>query len=123
MAGGEISTDLPFAKREAVAAITQSYPDQQVGLDAISRQLLGFYRDNYPSVYEGRREEVERSVQAAQSLYRRNIFPSMNVNWGTYPNNIGHVAFPGCFRCHDDSHEAADGSVIRADCELCHSFQ
>jgi hypothetical protein len=47
----------------------------------------------------------------------------MNVTWGTYPNQLGHVDAPGCFRCHDDEHKAADGSVIRQDCELCHSFE
>jgi hypothetical protein len=46
----------------------------------------------------------------------------MRVGWGTYPTNIGHIAFPGCFRCHDENHKAADGSVIRQDCELCHTF-
>jgi len=61
-------------------------------------------------------------VRAAQALYRRNVFPSMRVGWGTYPTNIGHIAFPGCFRCHDENHKAADGSVIRQDCELCHTF-
>jgi hypothetical protein len=42
------------------------------------------------------------------------------VTWGTYPNHIGHVDSPGCFRCHTDEHKAKDGSVIRQDCELCH---
>jgi hypothetical protein len=44
----------------------------------------------------------------------------MNVKWGTYANNVGHMNFPGCFRCHDDSHKAKDGSTISGDCELCH---
>jgi hypothetical protein len=26
----------------------------------------------------------------------------------------------GCFRCHDGTHEAKDGSSINADCEYCH---
>jgi hypothetical protein len=26
----------------------------------------------------------------------------------------------GCFRCHDDSHAAPDGTTISADCEYCH---
>jgi hypothetical protein len=45
----------------------------------------------------------------------------MKVAWGTYPNNLGHMDFPGCFRCHDDSHKAKDGSTISQDCELCHA--
>jgi hypothetical protein len=122
MALGEISPTLPFAKREAVAALKEVYPDQQVALDAIAERLRTFYREQYRDIYDGRRPEVERGVRAAQALYRRNVFPAMKVGWGTYPNNIGHIAFPGCFRCHDDNHKAADGSVIRQECDLCHSF-
>ena len=33
----------------------------------------------------------------------------MKVTWGTYPNNIGHNNFPGCFRCHDGNHTSKDG--------------
>lgn len=122
MAIGEISTALPFIKREAVAALKHEYADQQAAVDAIAARLREFYRKNYLPVYNGERQAVERAVSATQRLYSRNVFPSMRVTWGTYPNNIGHVAFPGCFRCHDEEHKASDGSVIRQDCELCHSM-
>ena len=44
----------------------------------------------------------------------------MKVTWGSYPDQKGHVTSNGCFRCHDDSHTAKDGSTISADCEYCH---
>jgi hypothetical protein len=44
----------------------------------------------------------------------------MKVSWGTYPNNLGHSDFPGCFRCHDGSHSAAGGRTIPNDCDTCH---
>ena len=44
----------------------------------------------------------------------------MKVTWATYPTNRGHVTSTGCFRCHDDSHKAKDGSAISGDCEWCH---
>ena len=122
IARGELSTQLPFVRREAVAAVMQGYPNQQVAADRIAARLENFYRMKYPDFYNERRADVERGVRATQALYARNIFPSMKVGWGTYPNNIGHVAFPGCFRCHDESHKAADGRVIRQDCEMCHAI-
>jgi hypothetical protein len=61
-------------------------------------------------------------VTVAQDVWSRNVFPAMNVTWGTYVNQLGHVDGPGCFRCHDDNHKAADGRVIRQDCELCHAM-
>jgi hypothetical protein len=47
----------------------------------------------------------------------------MNVGWGTYPNNVGHMDFPGCFRCHDENHKTKDGKVIGQDCSLCHEMK
>ena len=44
----------------------------------------------------------------------------MKVTWGSYPNNIGHITSTGCFRCHDESHTAKDGTTISGDCEYCH---
>ena len=65
---------------------------------------------------------LARTVSAVQDIYARNVFPAMKVKWATYPNNIGHTFFNGCFRCHDDSHKASDGSVIKQDCETCHAM-
>ena len=28
----------------------------------------------------------------------------------------------GCFRCHNDEHETADGEVISMDCDTCHTI-
>ena len=47
----------------------------------------------------------------------------MNVTFGTYPTNIGHVDFPGCFRCHDDNHKSASGAKLSQDCESCHKIE
>jgi len=120
---GEIPVMLPYIKREAVAALEETYPSQAAAVDAIASRLREFYRVNYSDVYMGSRQQVERAVAGTQQLYRRNVFPSMNVTWGTYQNNIGHMDFPGCFRCHDESHMTADGQTIGQDCTLCHDFR
>jgi len=46
----------------------------------------------------------------------------MKVTWGTHPNHIGHMAYPGCFRCHDGDHAASDGKSITQDCAACHNL-
>ncbi|MBI2835647.1 MAG: NapC/NirT family cytochrome c [Acidobacteria bacterium] len=120
---GEIPQNLPFIKREAVAVLKTSFPLQDAAADQIASRLREFYRTQYSQAYMGRRQDVERAVLGTQTLYRRNVFPTMNVQWGTYPNNIGHMDFPGCFRCHDDSHTSRDGKLIRQDCDLCHDIQ
>jgi hypothetical protein len=123
LAMGEIPQTLPFVKREAVGVLKKPYPSQHAALEAIAVHVREFYRTQYNDVYMGRRQEVEKAVTGVQQLYRRNVFPTMNVTFGTYPNNIGHMDFPGCFRCHDDSHKTKDGKVIGQDCALCHEIK
>jgi hypothetical protein len=120
---GEMPADLPFAKRESVAALKAKYDSKTAALDAIAATLREFYRTKASGAYMGRRQDVERVVNATQEIYRRNIFPSMNVGFGTYANNIGHMDYPGCFRCHDDNHKTKDGRVISQTCDLCHEIR
>lgn len=72
--------------------------------------------------YLARYEEVLRAAQKILAIYNRNVFPQMNITWGSYPNNIGHTEFTGCFRCHDEQHARADGKTITQDCTACHSM-
>jgi hypothetical protein len=123
LAMGLIPREIPFVKREATSAVSAAYPTQQAAKDGIAQKMREFYRTNYAQLYASKRPDIERAIAGAQLAYARNVFPEMNVNWGTYPNNIGHMDFPGCFRCHDDSHKATDGKVIKQDCTLCHTMQ
>jgi hypothetical protein len=123
MARGDIPAMLPFVRREAVKALKGSYPSQEAAAGDISRALRMFYDTTQPGVSASRGPELERTVGAVQGVYRRNVFPEMGVQFGTYPNNIGHVDSPGCFRCHDDGHKAKDGKKIGQDCETCHSIE
>jgi len=117
LADGRIPRQLPFVRREAVNAVRESYQDKQAALKEIAQRLTRFY-DERGGVDPAM---VRRAVAATQDVWATNVFPAMRVTWGTYPNHIGHVDSPGCSRCHDDSHKAADGKVISQDCELCHT--
>jgi NapC/NirT cytochrome c family, N-terminal region len=123
IARGDIPRSLAFIRREAVKALKVDYPSQDAADREISRTLRDFYRSTDPKTYMGSRQDVERAVQATTAIYRRNVFPDMGVRFGTYPNNIGHLDFPGCFRCHDDSHKTKDGKTISQDCESCHKVE
>ncbi|MEW6322510.1 MAG: NapC/NirT family cytochrome c [Acidobacteriota bacterium] len=122
IAAGAVPRSLPFIRREGVAVLKAEYPTKEAARAAIAEHLTSFYRSNYPEVWTSRQDEVMRAVAELQGLYHRNVFPSMRVTWGTHPDNRGHMEFPGCFRCHDDSHKAPDGRVIRQDCSLCHEI-
>ena len=123
IARGEIARDLPFARREAVAALKGDYPDRAAADTQIDRRIKSFYGQNYPSLVPAHGADIDNLVRAARRLYGRNVFPQMKVTWGTHENNLGHTDSPGCFRCHDDQHKTPDGRVIRQDCDLCHEIQ
>jgi hypothetical protein len=66
------------------------------------------------------KKPLDQGPPAVKRIYERNVFPEMMIKWGTYPNNLGHDQFPGCFRCHDDSHKSDSGKTITQDCSTCH---
>ena len=123
MVRADIPSSLPFVRREAVKVLKGNYPTENAATEAIAKGLRDFYRGSYQAIYMTRRQDVENAVTGAQQVYRRNVFPEMNVQFGTYPNNVGHIDSPGCFRCHDDSHTAKDGRKISQDCETCHTIE
>ena len=123
MARAEIPATLPFVHREAVRVLKATYPTQDAAADAVGKSMREFYRGTYPELYASGSQDVEKAVAATERIYRGNVFPEMNVRFGTYPNNIGHIDSPGCFRCHDDNHKAKDGKKISQDCDTCHTIE
>jgi hypothetical protein len=121
MAEGRISPELPFVRKKAVEILRVAYPDRETASRRIVEALGAFYAASYPAVYGTRRALVDAAAAQLKDIYLRNVFPQMNVGWGTYPNNLGHEDFSGCFRCHDDKHKSADGKVISQDCTACHA--
>jgi len=49
-------------------------------------------------------------------------FSAKDLSWKTFPDNVGHKDFPGCFRCHDGKHANDKGEAIRLQCTLCHAL-
>jgi len=122
MTQGSISTSLPFIKKEALEALKRPYPDHPTAERQIADLLDNFYRTKYPQVYAAQQVALKNAISAVQTIYASNIFPDMRITWGTYPNNLGHTDFPGCFRCHDGNHSSADGRTISNDCATCHDL-
>ncbi|MCP4247085.1 MAG: hypothetical protein GY778_08550 [bacterium] len=118
----KIDPALPFIKRETVAALVRHYPDAKTADDQIKLALTKFYRENYPEVWEAKSDAVHRAVDSVREIYHMNFFPAMNVDWKTYPDNIGHKISSGCFRCHEGRHINQFGDPISHDCEVCHTF-
>ncbi len=122
MAQGAISPELPYIKKQSLAALKVRYPDRDTATRQIAATLDDFYRNSQPDVYRAKRKLLDASIGQVQAVYLHNVFPAMNIGWGTYTSNIGHMDSPGCFRCHDGSHTSADGRTIPNDCDTCHTM-
>jgi len=114
---GLISAKIPFIRREAVKALLTEYASQEAALAGIDRAIRAGVRPMLPA---DAGPALEQAIDVTQSIYRTNVFPTMKIGWGTYPNQLGHTTTQGCFRCHDDDHKTKDGLVISQDCEQCH---
>jgi hypothetical protein len=122
MAAGSPSASLPFVHKQGLALIKAGYTSREDASSKITSGLESFYRSQYPAVWSGQRAQIDQAAKTLATIYGENVFPFMKVAWGTHPDNLGHNAYPGCFRCHDGSHNAKDGKSITNDCSVCHNL-
>jgi hypothetical protein len=118
---GRIDAKIPFVRREAVRVLRAAYPSHEVATTQIERSLRDAFNTRLPHGVE--ESSLQRAIAVTRAIYTSNVFPSMNIGWGTYANQSGHTTSPGCFRCHDEAHTTGDGLAIRQDCELCHVIE
>jgi hypothetical protein len=117
----QLDRTLPWIKTNAVYALTRNYTNETLALQGIATILAERYpADKFPA----RQQSVKKAIDVVQKIYRDNFFPEMKAQWDKYPDNIGHMIFPGCFRCHDGKHTTADGkrSIKASDCNTCHTI-
>jgi hypothetical protein len=118
---GRISATLPFIKKKAVELLRANYASNEEASRVIPAELARFYQQSDPAISSQRSADISTAGAEIAAIYNRNVFPALKVTWGTYPNNLGHTDFPGCFRCHDGSHSTADKkTTITQDCNTCH---
>lgn len=117
----QIDRTLPWIKTNAVYALTRNYTNETLALQGIATILAERYpADKFPA----KQESVRQAINVVQGIYTNNFFPEMRAQWDKYPDNIGHMIWPGCFRCHDEKHKTADGkrTIKASDCNTCHTI-
>jgi hypothetical protein len=122
MALGWIDPTLPGVKGIAVKALEVPYATNRGAIDSIKLAIDEYYRTEHPSAAVSKRAEINRAISEVQKIYSRNYFPEMQVNWKRFTNNIGHMYYPGCFRCHDGKHVSDGGKALSRDCNICHTI-
>lgn len=117
---GRIDRSIPYVKMVTVEALEQA-KGETGDLQKIEEHIKNYYQTNYAELMQKEPHRIDGVIREVQNIYSTNVFPDMDVTWGTYPAHIGHVDSPGCFRCHDDGHVAKTGEAIRQDCTICHA--
>jgi len=115
---GRLDRNLPYVKKTIVEALTLPFETDAQADQGIESYIRDFYRKQ-PGIPEG---AIAATVKEAKAIYHRSFFPEMKVDWRAYPDNIGHMMFEGCFRCHDGKHVATDQKAISKQCDSCHLF-
>ena len=116
-----IDRTMPFIKSNAVYALTLNYTNETQALQKIATYLSQSYpAEKFPAL----QPSLKTAIATVQQIYQENFFPEMKASWKSYPNNIGHKDWLGCFRCHDGEHTTADGkNTVKAnDCNSCHTI-
>ena len=115
LAAGLIDPKLPFIKKRAVDVLKVDYTSEQDARTRIPAAIAGFYPGQ---------DGARKAGEAIFGIWSRNILPEMRIKWGTYPNNVGHTDFPGCFRCHDEKNvNVVDKTkAMTQDCSACHQL-
>lgn len=117
-----VDPTIPNIKSVAVDVLENPYQNKEGALDSIKLLITQFYQNNYPQIASAKKSQIDRAIQEIQKIYSRNYFPSMNVSWKKFPNHIGHMYSPGCFRCHDGKHKSKEGKILSRDCNVCHTI-
>ncbi len=122
MSLGWIDPHLPNVKSITVKALETPFATKQGGLDSIRMIVKDFYKQQYPALAASRSAAIDSTVEETQRIYSRNYFPEMQVSWKKFPDNLGHLYYKGCFRCHDGKHKSDDGEILSKDCNTCHTI-
>ena len=120
MSSGLIDPTIPFIHNKAVTVLSATYKTREDAVKAISA-IEDDYKRNLFDTYTQKGAEIKKAIVEIQAIYDRTVFHEQKIDSTTYPNNLGHITAPGCFRCHDGKHLNDKNEAVRLECNVCHS--
>jgi hypothetical protein len=119
-----INPEIEGIREDSLIALQREYPSRDEAALNMGDHLIALQKLRGEKQYEKYADDIEKAGAYLVESYMNNVWPAMNVTWGTYPSHLGHRRFDetgfGCWRCHDDEHESEAGNFIKMDCDLCH---
>ncbi|MDH3392670.1 MAG: NapC/NirT family cytochrome c [Desulfobulbaceae bacterium] len=119
----KINSDIVGIREDCLTVITKDYASRDDAASMMGDDLLALQAKRSKKQAEKYKEDILNAADFLLDAYLGNVWPKMNVAWGTYKSHLGHQdadAGFGCWRCHDEEHQTESGEVITQDCSLCH---
>ena len=119
---GRIERSLPSIKARSDAIIKQAAAISGPETERSAR-FAALIAAAAPPGGEPKTKDAEQKFAAEMKrILLLSSFAGKDLTWKTFPDNVGHKDFPGCFRCHDGKHVNDKGQAIRLQCTLCHAL-
>jgi nitrate/TMAO reductase-like tetraheme cytochrome c subunit len=125
LADGRLDRKVPWLRQIAAGVLKGATPARADAEAYFRPALEGAYARDHASAKPSA-AALDGAARGLVALYRRNVYPEMNLTWNNYPAQMGHAGpDPGnaktqCFRCHAGDRQTADGKELSSKCELCH---
>jgi hypothetical protein len=124
---GSIDPAIPWIRKEGERVLRELEPDDDTPA-LVAETLRGIYAEEHPKDLAALEAQLAPTAAELARILERNVWPAMNITWGTYMSNIAHFDSEGdfgeggCFRCHDGGLVSEEGEEINSDCETCHAL-
>ncbi len=124
---GSLDASIPWLRKEAERLLRELEPNEDTET-LISERLRAIYAEEHPEALAALEAKLQPTAAELTRILERNVWPAMNITWGTYASNLSHFDSEGefgeggCFRCHDGGMTTAEGEEINSDCDACHAL-
>jgi nitrate/TMAO reductase-like tetraheme cytochrome c subunit len=122
----QIDPSIEGIREDSLTVLQKEYTSRKEAKEQIIEHLFSLQaKRNGPDFVAQNRQTLLDSGAYLLESYLGNIWPKMEVTWGTYKSHLGHRYEDegyGCFRCHDDEHQTEFEKTISQSCDLCHDY-
>ncbi|MEW6427601.1 MAG: NapC/NirT family cytochrome c [Thermodesulfobacteriota bacterium] len=128
---GKIDGDVPGIREDSLIAINHPYATRKEAEAGIPDHLMKLQKLRSEADAVRNAEAIKRAGDYLVATYLDNVWPEMNVIWGTYQKHLGHpnpdseygeIEY-GCWRCHNEDHVNSQGKNISQECDICHDYE
>lgn len=127
-AAGELNPELPYVKSYILKLLETPVDSKEDALEKVSHAYEDYAAQypgsvtSYPEASADAKEFIEERQEFLADLMVSSEFPTAeDVTWKSFPDNLGHKNFPGCFRCHGGRMQTAEATPIPVNCSTCHA--